>query len=321
MVTLNAQTSENEAGGNGTVSGGGVLTISNTGDFTGTVTTITDVSDWWKIAAGSSGSVPISFSESGVGATLSLREFTSSSYTDNGGEGTSVQSWSNGDSKSYTLIASKYYALKTASALLSGGYTITVTGPLPVELTFFVAAVVGAQIVLQWETATEVNNFGFEIERTVISKQSSVISWSKTGFVEGSGTSNSAKEYSFTDKNLNAGTYSYRLKQIDRDGQFTYSQEVEIIIGNAPSIFELKQNFPNPFNPASVISYQLPFTGHVSLIVYDAIGNEVVILVNEVKEAGYHSATFNASNLSTGVYFVRLQSDDAMQMKKMMLLK
>ncbi len=129
------------------------------------------------------------------------------------------------------------------------------------------------------------------------------------------------KEYSFSDKNLTTGKYVYRLKQIDRDGRFKYSQEVEFTIGNVPSEFKLMQNYPNPFNPSTVISYQLPVSNHVSLKVYDAIGSEVATLVNEVKEAGYYSVSFNGSKLSSGIYIARLQSGDKIQLRKMLLIK
>jgi hypothetical protein len=139
--------------------------------------------------------------------------------------------------------------------------------------------------------------------------------------VEGGGTRNASKEYSFTDRNLSAGKYSYRLKQIDRDGKFEYSQSIEVAIGIEPKVFTLAQNFPNPFNPTTVISYQIPMSNHVSLKVYDEIGREVVTLVNEVKEAGYYSATFDGSKLSSGIYLAKLQSGDKVQIKKMSLIK
>ena len=192
---------------------------------------------------------------------------------------------------------------------------------LPVELSSFSVSPKNNSVELKWNTATEVNNYGFEVERTVVSHQSSVISWNKVGFVEGNGTTNAPKEYSFLDKNLSTGNYLYRLKQVDRDGKFSYSQEVEATIANAPKEFTLEQNYPNPFNPSTVISYQLPVNGHVTLKVYDVIGREVATLVNEVKEAGRYSATFDASVLSSGIYFAKIQSSDNVRLKKMMLLK
>ena len=198
------------------------------------------------------------------------------------------------------------------------------SSPLPVELVSFQAMTVKDNVELNWKTATEVNNYGFEIEKAIkpiMNDELGIKNWGKVSFVEGSGTSNTPKTYSFTDKNCLAGKYSYRLKQIDRNGKFTYSQSVEVIVGQAPKLFALEQNFPNPFNPSTVITYQLPVTSHVSLKVYDAIGGEVATLVNETKEAGYYSTTFDAKNLASGIYFVRLQSGDEVQLKKMQLLK
>ncbi len=197
----------------------------------------------------------------------------------------------------------------------------TTNGALPVELISFTGLLNGSEVVLSWKTATETNNYGFEVEKKQVSIQSSVIHWQKVGFVEGSGTTNSPKKYSFTETNLTSGKYSYRLKQIDRDGKIEYSKEVEVTVANAPKEFTLSQNYPNPFNPSTVISYQIPVNDHVSLTIYDALGREVGILVNETKEAGYYSAAFDASKLSSGIYFARLQSGERTQLKKMQLLK
>ncbi|MCK9408120.1 MAG: YCF48-related protein [Bacteroidetes bacterium] len=190
---------------------------------------------------------------------------------------------------------------------------------LPVELTSFTASAEQNNIELKWNTATEVNNFGFEVERRV--KDDGHLRWFKAGFVEGNGTINTPKEYSFSDSKVNAGTYFYRLKQLDRDGKFSYSQEVEATITSIPKEFVLAQNYPNPFNPSTVISYQLPMTNHITLKVYDAIGREVATLVNEVKEAGSYSAHFDGSRLSSGIYFARLGSNGKQALMKMALMK
>jgi len=112
-----------------------------------------------------------------------------------------------------------------------------------------------------------------------------------------------------------------RLKQIDRDGKYAYSQTVEVEISSLPKEFMLTQNYPNPFNPTTVISYQLPMSSNVSLKVYDAIGREVATLVNEVKDAGYYSTTFDGTKLSSGIYFAKLSSEGKSQIRKLMLLK
>jgi len=207
------------------------------------------------------------------------------------------------------------------SGTISGATWIASTAPLPVELVSFSASQKHNGVELRWRTATEVNNYGFEIERKAMNNgQLSMNNWGKVGFVEGNGTTNVPKSYSFVDKNAN-GKILYRLKQIDRNGKFSYSQAVEVTIANAPKEFSLDQNYPNPFNPSTVISYQLPITNHVTLKVYDAIGREVATLVNEVKEAGSYSATFNASKLSSGIYFARLQQSSNSRMMKMNLIK
>ncbi|MBE0538217.1 MAG: T9SS type A sorting domain-containing protein [Ignavibacterium sp.] len=142
----------------------------------------------------------------------------------------------------------------------------------------------------------------------------------KINFVIGHGTSTELQNYSYTDDNLPAGKYQYRLKQIDMDGTFNYSNTVEIEI-LAPNEFVLEQNFPNPFNPNTKISWQSPVGGHHTLIVYDVIGNEVATLVNEYKPAGAYEVIFDPSSLSSGVYFYKLVVDKFSSVKKMILMR
>ena len=196
---------------------------------------------------------------------------------------------------------------------------------VPVELTSFTAKVVQNEVVLTWTTATEKNNRGFEVERKVSSKQKSVSSqWESIGFVAGYGTTSDPRSYSFTDNNLKNSTYSYRLKQIDFDGSFSFSNEVEVDV-NAPLTFSLNQNYPNPFNPSTQISYTIPKDGYVSLKVYNTIGQEVATLVNGNVQAGSHEVTFNPESMgvsiSSGVYYYRLELDGKVLVKKMMVLK
>ena len=146
------------------------------------------------------------------------------------------------------------------------------------------------------------------------------LAWTKIGFVEGNGTTNAPKSYSFTVKSA-SGKTSYRLKQIDRDGKFEYSQEVEVTAASAPKEFALEQNYPNPFNPTTAISYQLSANSFTTLKIYDVIGREVATLVNEVKEAGTYTAQFDGARLSSGIYFARLSSLGKTQMRKLLLLK
>ena len=187
---------------------------------------------------------------------------------------------------------------------------------LPVELSSFNATVASNSAALHWSTATEVNNYGFEIER----RASQNTGWTEVGFVHGNGTSNSPHEYSYTDAGISSGTYAYRLKQIDNSGVFKYSASTEVTIA-APKAFALNQNYPNPFNPTTVISYQLPIMGNVSLRIYDMLGREVETLVNETQEAGSYEVVFNASNIASGVYFYRLQAGDYTAMKRILLVK
>ncbi|MBW7888718.1 MAG: T9SS type A sorting domain-containing protein, partial [Bacteroidetes bacterium] len=177
---------------------------------------------------------------------------------------------------------------------------------------------------LQWMTATEVNNYGFEVEKKLQdSKIPKFQDWVKVGFVEGAGNSNSPKNYLFTDNNITDGKITYRLKQIDRDGNFTYSHEVEIEAGNIPQRFSLEQNYPNPFNPTTQIRFTIPVSSFTTLKVYDIVGREVAMLVNEVKEAGSYSVqlSMNEYQLSSGVYFYTLRAGNFVATKKMLLMK
>ena len=206
-------------------------------------------------------------------------------------------------------------------------YLAGVTNPgdvdLPVELTSFIATSSNSTATLAWKTATEVNNYGFEVQRGMVStSQSSEASWGKIGFVQGSGTSNVQHNYSYTDNVGSAGSYSYRLKQIDHNGAFVYSQEVEVAVGVAPSVFALAQNYPNPFNPTTSIQFTVPSDGRATLKIYNTLGQEVATLFNGEASAGtFHQVQFNASNLASGVYFSRLEFDGKTQMKKLLLLK
>jgi hypothetical protein len=198
-----------------------------------------------------------------------------------------------------------------------------VTDPLPVELTSFTAMVIGRSISLNWKTATEINNFGFEIHR-----QAKDNLWKQVGFVNGNGNSNSPKEYSFVDKNPDeSGEIKYRLKQIDNDGQFEYSNEISIKY--LLNEFELYQNYPNPFNPSTTISWQSAIDGIVSIKIYDILGNEIAEILNEFKSAGGHEIKFESASikngLTSGVYIYKIEINNNELLytmnKKMTLLK
>ena len=197
-----------------------------------------------------------------------------------------------------------------------------------VELTSFTANMIDGKVNLKWQTASELNNSGFEIEKAIRSSQSSVNNkknWEKIGFVNGSGTTSEINNYSFIDDKLLTQNAFYRLKQIDFDGTFSYSNEIEVDV-NAPLKFSLEQNYPNPFNPSTVIKYQVPVAGLVSLKVYDILGNEVAILVDEYRNAGSYEIEFNVGRnsspaIASGIYFYKIQAGDFVETKKMILLK
>ncbi|KAB2921572.1 MAG: T9SS type A sorting domain-containing protein [Bacteroidetes bacterium] len=186
---------------------------------------------------------------------------------------------------------------------------------LPVELTSFTAAAKGRGVELTWKTAGETDNKGFEIERK------SGGAWVNIGFVPGHGTSSTPRTYSFVDASA-SGTLSYRLKQVDNDGSFSYSNEVEVLVGPAVSGYELTQNYPNPFNPSTTIRFAVPVSGPASVRVYDITGREVAVLFDGTAQAGErYSLQFNAAGLSSGIYFYTLQSASYREVRKMQFLK
>jgi hypothetical protein len=192
--------------------------------------------------------------------------------------------------------------------------------PIPVELSMLKAEFKMNSVKLIWKTATEVKNYGFEIQRLVISGKCT--EFEKIGFVEGYGNSNSPKDYSFTDENVPCGKVQYRLKQIDTDGKYEYSKTIEIEIQAIIKEFSLFQNYPNPFNPVTTIKYSLPVSGSVTIKIYDVLGNEITTLINNViKEPGYHSLEFNAKLLPSGIYFYKLTTNGFSFTRKLMLLK
>lgn len=197
---------------------------------------------------------------------------------------------------------------------------------IPVELTSFTASTIDGIVSLRWSTATELNNSGFEIERASVSTTPNthgtppVQEWELIGFVDGKGTTTDRQDYSFIDALTGYGSYLYRLKQIDFDGTFEYSNEIEIELA-LPVNFELSQNYPNPFNPATTISWKMPISDHVKIKVYDVLGNDIVTLVDEVKPAGIFNIEFNGSGLSSGTYFYKIATGNFSEIKKMSLIK
>ena len=186
---------------------------------------------------------------------------------------------------------------------------------LPVELTSFTAVSQNQQVTLNWTTATEINNNGFEVQRSTSNSEFLTV-----GFVKGAGTTTSQQEYSFTDKNMIDGIYSYRLKQIDFNGVYEYSNAIEVDVRSLDN-YSLEQNYPNPFNPSTKIAYILKEKTNVKILVMNAIGEEVAVLINQTQEQGYHQLDFNASNLPSGIYFYSLQTENYSETKKMLLMK
>jgi hypothetical protein len=193
---------------------------------------------------------------------------------------------------------------------------VSVAGSVPVELASFAASVSGNDVTLSWMTATELNNSGFNVERTTGEE-----SWTELGFIEGHGTTTETQVYTFIDKGLAEGTYSYRIKQVDFDGSYKYydlNQDVEIA---APISYALSQNYPNPFNPTTKIKYSVPFDGFVNIAVFNILGKKVANIVSSVQKAGNYELTFDATNLASGMYIYKMKAGDFVSIKKMMILK
>jgi N-acetylneuraminic acid mutarotase len=215
----------------------------------------------------------------------------------------------------------KFYVLgglDTTSFAVDIVEEVTPMGPIPVELISFTASVNGSDVTLNWSTATETNNRGFEIEGCTISAKRK--EFEKIGFVNGNGTTTDPQFYSFNDESLQSGIYQYRLKQINFDGSFEHSNIIEVTV-QSPTGFLLFQNYPNPFNPSTKISWQSSVSSWQTLKVYDLLGNEAATLIDEYKPAGSYEIDFNASDLPSGIYFYKLTTGSLTQTRKMLLLK
>lgn len=194
-------------------------------------------------------------------------------------------------------------------------YPFSIRPYIPVELTSFIAKVSQNSVTLEWTTATEINNFGFEVQRSIDNSE-----FLKIGFVNGYGTSTEPNNYSYIDDNVMPGNYYYRLKQVDFDGTFEYSHNVEVSFV-VPTVYKLNQNYPNPFNPSTMITYSIPDAEFVTLKVYDMLGNEIAVLVEGEQDAGTHNVEFNSLGLASGTYFYRIQAGSFADTKKMIVLK
>jgi hypothetical protein len=191
---------------------------------------------------------------------------------------------------------------------------------IPVELNSFTANLSDRKVNLYWRTSTELNNRGFEIQRLKNSKIEELKDCATIGFVNGNGTTTETSDYNFIDEPTESGLYSYRLKQIDFDGSFSYSSEVDVNFIFADD-FRLSQNYPNPFNPSTTIEYQIPQSSFITITVYDALGKEVVTLVNEEKPAGIHEVNFEPKDLTSGLYLYKIKTGNFEQTRKMIFLK
>ncbi|MGB4852697.1 MAG: T9SS type A sorting domain-containing protein, partial [Ignavibacteria bacterium] len=180
---------------------------------------------------------------------------------------------------------------------------------LPVELSSFNYETLKGNVTLHWTTSSEINNAGFDVERSDVNGQISNV-WSKAGFISGNGTSSGSINYSFTDNNLSSGKYNYRLKQIDYNGNYEYFSLNSDVIIATPKNFFLGQNYPNPFNPSTVINYNIPQDSYVKIKLYDNTGREVLTLLSEFISAGYYTINFNASDLASGIYFYNINAGE-----------
>ncbi|NUN08927.1 MAG: T9SS type A sorting domain-containing protein [Ignavibacteriaceae bacterium] len=247
-----------------------------------------------------------------------------------------ANSWSTDNNS--TAPSQRIYLRMAETSLYGSGYIVLFGGsttetrqndtwtfggadfPLPVELTSFTASVNDNNVVLNWETATEVNNYGFEIER-VKSEELKVKNFTTLGFVPGAGNSNSPKSYSFTDNDIENGTYLYRLKQLNTDGSYNYSNEITAVVAFIPDKFLLMQNYPNPFNSETVIRYQLPTDVFVKMEIYSTPGDKVAAPVNQFQKAGVHTIKFDALDLPSGIYFCEFTAGKYKSVKKFIILR
>jgi hypothetical protein len=218
-----------------------------------------------------------------------------------------------------------YYLKAVSLALGTLSHLAELEEPFPVELSSFTASLTNKSVLLQWKTNTETNNYGFEIEKRSAANLSLNSDWRNIGFISGNGNSNSEKHYSFTDDNVRAGKYYYRLKQYDNDGSFNYSDVISIDIPSAFSDLELFQNYPNPFNSQTMIGFYIPasFVSNefISIKLYDVLGNEVKTIFEGMKNPGLHEVELDADELSAGLYFYRLSSPNNFLTRKLTLLK
>ena len=214
------------------------------------------------------------------------------------------------------------FELKTDGSVVKDGWYIddigiVVYGIIPVELTSFSAITKDDNVLLSWVTSTETNNLGFDVERRSTKSNSG---WQKLGFINGTGTTTKKSSYSFADKNPAEGKSYYRLKQIDFDGTSKIYNSVEVDFETVKE-YSLSQNYPNPFNPSTEINYTLAKSGNITLKIYNLLGSEIATLVSGFMEAGKHSVKFDATDITSGIYFYTIKADNFTSTRKMILMK
>ncbi len=229
----------------------------------------------------------------------------------------------NGTPIQLLVSANDFYGFSESSEMYIDNYSVRGVYYIPVDLISFSAVSnTPGKVVLNWQTATETNNKGYEIERkSCTGKYDRDTKLEKIAFITGKGTTTEPESYSFTDNNVAPGFYLYRLKQIDFNGKINYSKEIKVDVNITPGEFVLFQNYPNPFNPITNIGFRIPNKEFISLVVYDVLGNEAATLVNAEKPAGDYEVRFDGSGLPSGVYIYKLSAGNNTAVKKLILLK
>ena len=244
--------------------------------------------------------------------------------------------WSvNGSSINYTVDGGKIWTIQNSNTNnflwdisfvnMYSGWVVGDSGIIlhtqnsgtPVELMNFMAKLENNLVRLEWSTASEINNQGFFVER----KKQNESNWESLTFIKGKGTTTFINHYTYKDVPIHSAKYKYRLKQIDFDGTVKLSNEIEIKFSQIPARFKLYKNYPNPFNPSTIIEYQIPQAAHVSLKIYDILGHVVSTLINEEKNAGSYKVQFDAKRFASGVYIYQLKAGNYISARKMILLK
>ncbi len=320
------------------------VTIDGSGGSEGLVTTVLDAPavNWW-LATGNQGTYAILLKLSPIGNQRSFYYFDDKKVLGEGEDTGDFMSW--GDAgikiegkditgkisiayKAFYFGPNQPYALGDTLGNNFSRPMLISTQPnyyVPVELISFHATTEKGHILLEWETATESNNYGFEIQR----RTAASLDWQTIGFIQGKGTTTTPQHYRFVDDQIAAGSFYYRLKQIDFDGRFEFSSEIYVDLA-LPDRFVLEQNYPNPFNPETMIRYQIPLRSDgsvmVELKIYNLLGDEVRSLVQKEQRAGYYSVRWDGRDnrgihVAAGTYVYRLQAGEFIKSHKMILLR